>query len=114
MSKNTLEKFKKDWESQIAKIEKETIDDHGVNLIRLHFEKDKSLLEVHMNEDEFTAEIHLELDTLESKLTIALETARSRYGLQNRRLLAKTIGEIAIILGTIAIILVGIISIMPK
>jgi len=94
MSKGTLEIFKENWERQIAKIEKEAIDSDGVNLIRLHFQRDRAILELSMNEREFTRQVQVELDMLESKLTIALETARSRYRLRNRGLWARIFGGI--------------------
>jgi len=94
MPKDALENFKRFWEGEIAKIEKEAIDNDGVNLIRLHFEKDRLLLETSMNEEDFTQEVHLELNMLESKLTVALETARSRYRLRNRGLWARIFGGI--------------------
>lgn len=74
MSKDTLENFKKFWEEEIAKIEKEAIDNRGVYLIYLQFQMDSTLLVASLG-SEFTREIHLELDMLESKLTIAPETA---------------------------------------
>ena len=94
MPKDTFENFKGFWEGEIAKIEKEAIDNDGVNLIRLRFEHDSLHLEMSMNEEYFTKEMHLELNMLESKLTVALEIARSRYKLRNRGLWARIFGGI--------------------
>jgi len=95
MSKQTIENFKKFWEAEIAKIEREAIDSRGVHLIYLNFGINRGLLVSSMEEGEFTREIHLELEMLESKLTRALETARSRYRLQNHGLWARIIEGIS-------------------
>ena len=92
MSENSLGNFKKNWEPQIAKIEKEAIDSDGVNLIRLQFDRDKHLFEMGLNQSEFTHEVYLELDMLESRLTVALEIARSRFKLEHRGILARIFG----------------------
>jgi len=93
MPKDILENFKKSWEGEIAKIEKEAIDGNGISLIRLHFEHGKLMLEMNRTEESFTEEMH-ELDMLKSKLEVALQIAHSRYRLQNRSLWARIFGGI--------------------
>ena len=88
MPKDTFENFKKSWEGEIAKIEKVAIDDNGVSLIGLHFDKDRLLLEMSMTEEDVMEVMH-ELNMLDAKLEVALQTARSRYRLQNRGLWAR-------------------------
>jgi len=91
VSKDTLENFKKSWEGEIAKIEKEAIDSHGVHAIYLRFDLSKHLFIMGLNENEFTHDIHLELEMLTAKIARALETARSRYRLKNRGLWARIV-----------------------
>jgi uncharacterized protein (TIGR02391 family) len=84
MAKVTLEDFKKNWEEQIAKIEKQALDNENVSMINLHFSKDKLKFKSGLSRKEFTRDKMLELDMLESKLTVALETANSRFKLENK------------------------------
>lgn len=89
MAKVTLEDFKKNWEEQIAKIEKQALDNEAVYNINLHFDKDKLMFKTFLHEEEFTHDMLLELDMLEYKLVVALETANSRFKLENRGILAR-------------------------
>lgn len=89
MAKVALEDFKKNWEEQIAKIEKQALDNEAVYNINLHFDKDKLRFKTFLHEEEFTHDMLLELDMLESKLVVALETANSRFKLENRGILAR-------------------------
>lgn len=84
MAKVTLENFKKNWKEQIAKVEKQALDNENVSTIRLHFSKDKLKFKSGLSGKEFTRDVMLELDMLESKLTVALETANSRFKLENK------------------------------
>lgn len=93
MSKVTLENFKKFWEEEIAKIEKETIDSDGVHAIYLRFDLAKHLFIMGLDEDEFTHDVHLELELLEAKIARALETALSKYKLKNRGLWTRIVKE---------------------
>ena len=93
MSKDTFENFKRNWESQIAKIEKEAIDDYGTSLIRLQFERDKIFYKIGITEIELR-QVGSELNLLDSNLETALQIARSRFKLQHRGILAKAFGGI--------------------
>jgi hypothetical protein len=89
MVKVTLEDFKKNWEEQIAKVEKQALDNEAVNMIRLYFDENELMFEMGLSEQEFTHDIMLEIDMLESKLAVALETANSRFKLENRGIIAR-------------------------
>ena len=94
MSKDTLENFKRFWEGEIAKIEKEAIDSDGIHAIYLRFDLAKHLFIIGLDRNEFTHDVYLELEMLEAKIARALETARSKYKLHNRALWARIIGGI--------------------
>ena len=83
-----FEEFKKFWEYEIAKIEREALDAKATRLIHSKFKLDRHLLEITMTEDEFENR-WFELEKLESKLIRSLEVARSRFTLKNRGLFAK-------------------------
>jgi hypothetical protein len=95
MSKVTLEDFIKNWESQIAKIEKQSLDGDAVRSIRLKFEIDTLHYKMWISEkEEEENDVYMKLQLLESKLIIALETAHSRFRLENRGVLAKAFSGI--------------------
>ena len=84
MANRSLEDFKKNWEEQITKLEKQALSDESVSMIYLNFDRDRLKFKGGLSEKEFSRDTMLELDTLKSKLTIALETANSRFKLENR------------------------------
>ena len=89
MSKVALEDFKKSWDDQITKIEKQALDNAALRMIYLHYHKDETLFKMGLSAKEFTHDVMLNLDMLQSRLAIALETANSRFKLENRGIFAK-------------------------
>jgi hypothetical protein len=78
--------FKKTWNDLITKIETESIDGDGVEVIRARFNLD------HLINTSNNAEQINETFLLESKLQVALMIANSRFRLANRGVLAKFFG----------------------
>ena len=82
--KSCFKKFKRVWEKEISKIEKDVLDFRGVSILFDKFQIDCLALQMSMSKHDFTPEMRLEIRLLESKLIRALEVARTRYVLQSK------------------------------